>query len=657
MKRLCLPGIIIVMLMVLNGCGVKSYVVLSPPVELGFDQSKIDSLAAAYPDEDIIYSNYSETVEYGNTIIMDREVYAYFNTVEREYIIMDPTNEWHDRFGTYTNQYQKLQAVYLRVLYPDGSINIYSLEDCIVENLGDNRTHYKISYPNIVKGTIVQEGYQIREDFSQFNYHFTGMMDLDHNDPCQKSSFTMNLPTDASFSRKKVGEEEPFVKDKRTTDDGRTIVTYTAENLDSYVNESYSPYRKDNGLYIKYRINKLGMLDLSQSWEDVISYILKNIPTQKGKQFFYGTRFDDVVDSLTVDADTEVAKIRSIVNYLQDNIEITYDEIYDCGAKILNKGKANPYQFCGLAKLMLEQIGVNSNLIICHHPMNGYLDPLYADLQQYPLPGLRIGIDGEYQYSFPYFAYLKWNQIPADLSGQPAMLVTGSYDPANRITLPEAASEDNTVEEEYDITILDDGTLHVKQTLVAYGSSAYAFRKAWEKLENEEQDELMDNMLTWKNINIEDFSYEIANLEDMRKPLRYSFEYTVDNLMSIMMDEAVMQTSGLLEPASVKRYKIDADKRKNSIAIYEDEVYSKIIDIHAPEGWSLQSELADIDYSNEFGNIRATYRKDGNHLHIEQSRNLKRSFAPKEKYLDLLKLGGRRSKLIIPTLIFDIDLS
>ncbi len=657
MRRLYFPLLLLVMLLTLSGCMVKSYVVLNPPQEPGIDCTKIDSLVAEYPDDYALFSVRNRTVEYGSTVVMDREVFAYFETIENEYIILDPTNEYLNQFSLSFPGYQKLQSLYLRVLYPDGTVNAYTRDDCILERLSNGYLRYKISYPNIVKGAIIQEGYQIREDFTQNNYHFSSTVFLDIESPCLKSTFTMNLPQSAGFYRKKVAEEEPFVKTKKNVYPGRVVTSYTMENLEAYEKESYSPYRRESGRYIQYKISKLGSLDLSQTWDELFTSILESVPSHKGKKFFWGTRFDEIVDSLTVNEETKMAQIRNIVNYLQDNLELAWNGNQNIGTKILRSGEANPYQFCGVAKLMLAEIDVSSELIICHLPLYGYLDRSFVDLEQYPIPGLRIKLDGEYHYSFPYFAYLKWNQIPSDLSEQPAIVVSKPYEDAEKFTLPEAAAIDNIVEEEYEITIQEDGKLHVKQVLGAHGGSAYSLRNTWEELEAEEQDKMMDTFLTWKNINVEDFTYELTNLEKPREPLYITFEYTVDNLMSIMMDEAIMQTGGLLEPASIKRYKIDAEKRKNDIAIYEDEVYTKIIDIQAPEGWTLQSELKDVNFSNQFGEIQGTYRADGNHLHIEQTRKFKRSFAPKEKYSDLLKLGGKRSKLIIPTLIFDIDLS
>jgi hypothetical protein len=138
--------------------------------------------------------------------------------------------------------------------------------------------------------------------------------------------------------------------------------------------------------------------------------------------------------------------------------------------------------------------------------------------------------------------------------------------------------------------------------------------------------------------------------------LQIKLEYTIDNLVTVTPEEVIFQTGGLFSPSSTGgERKVDTSERRNPIRIYNDEQTNKNITVQYPASWQLSSTLADIQRSNDFGSVEGKYENSPGKLSIRQTRLLKQSSAPKEKFPELLELISRQSKLSIPTIIFKVN--
>lgn len=220
---------------------------------------------------------------------------------------------------------------------------------------------------------------------------------------------------------------------------------------------------------------------------------------------------------------------------------------------------------------------------------------------------------------------------------------------------PPGISEDNIITENYQIQIDEDGLMIVQEEKRMNGAVAYLYREMLVKKDKEELEEMMENILTYTDGDVNLKSHEIKNLEDYKKPLSITLEYEIDNLVMVTPEEVIFQTGGLFSPASIKKYKIDTDKRMNPIKIYFDQTYYKNIDITFPDNWTMQSQFEDINLENHFGSVDGKYSIEGNQFSVKQSRILKKSDEPKEKIMELLEISGKKSQIYISSIIFNVS--
>jgi hypothetical protein len=64
------------------------------------------------------------------------------------------------------------------------------------------------------------------------------------------------------------------------------------------------------------------------------------------------------------------------------------------------------------------------------------------------------------------------------------------------------------------------------------------------------------------------------------------------------------------------------------------------------------NNLKPVAFENEFGSIRGDYTVGDGRLFVDQGLRLRRMRAPREKFSEFVELSGGRSKLDIPTLVF-----
>ncbi|MBK7499428.1 MAG: hypothetical protein IPI19_10040 [Ignavibacteriales bacterium] len=210
----------------------------------------------------------------------------------------------------------------------------------------------------------------------------------------------------------------------------------------------------------------------------------------------------------------------------------------------------------------------------------------------------------------------------------------------------------NNLEENYNITIGQDGILNVKEVKTANGSFGYELREYLENRSEKEIEKDIREILTYTEGNIDVLNYEIVNKDNYKEPLIIKIEYTINNLVTITPEEILFQTGGLLSPSSKYKKRLDPKDRVNPIVIYFDQKFSKNIIINYPQDWTLLKEIQDINFNNEFGIIEGKYSYQTGLISIDQSSYMCKNKQPKEKIEDLLKISGSISELQVPVIVF-----
>ena len=655
----------LLIIVALSGCATSQRMLFLD--QISNDQSEFidtSSLLEDYAEYDAVYLKIDNSFEHETSTFEYGIPWKFTTIYDNKYMIVNPDNEVFTTFILNVPRNAKLGSVFVTATSPDGQYSKFQLADAVVEKNSDGGKNYKIIYPNVSKGTIIEEAYEIT--YSSF---FTSIplkhdIRLSLRQPCKKMNITYAYPDWWKVNVKKIAENDTLELIYRHDDKThKNLIEYKAIDIPAYKNEPFAPYFKEVNKYLQLKVMDLkashGYMTASKTWQELAReyehYTLR-------KDGFLSNRVKKTTKKVTNNCTTPYDKMVAIVNFVQDSISVADDGKIRNFAKILKEGKGDPFRITGLTMSMMKKADLEVEYLAIHDAREGYFDPEYIDYEQFTFPALMVTIENTEYFLFPFLKYLPVGHVPEYFADQTAMIIpdllhVDSYMlPTNVefLTIPSANSDDNNIIENYRIIIDEDGVMHVHEEKILNGTAAFALREIISDLDEEEMDEFMNEILTYTDGDVDVKSNEILNLDNYKKPLSLILEYEIDNLIMVTSEEVVFQTGGLFSPSSIKKYKIDTEERINPIKIYYDQKYFKNIDINFPENWSVQSKLEPIAMENEFGSITGNYKIDGNNLKVEQYRMLKKSNAPKEMIKELLKINGKTSQLYIPTIVFDV---
>lgn len=576
-----------------------------------------------------------------------------------KYVVLKPDEDWLSTFMFTVEKGTELVDLYAVMYTPEGEIKKYTIQDMRTTKLPNGDIEYKMAYPNVKKGTIIEEGWQILDDdiFSFENYN------IQSSQPIISTTMRLVYPSNFDSQIKKIGENKtlPLIT-AGWRDDGTTVLTYTSENLPGIKDEPYSPYYRDLGYYFVSKATRVNGWQLKKSeWSD-LSEVYKILT-----KFDYSDLNGVISDStakITKHCTGTLDKMDSIITWIQQNIKHNndlstasnnYSTYYGINyTRVLQSKLAFSGEINALARVMLKSAGIESDFVLLRDARMGYFDKDFVDFREFSFSAILAKIDGKTYLVFPSEPKIPTSYVPEFYQGQTAMQIssTGGYD---FITLSPANCGQSESIQQYKLNIKEDGVVSVNETKIFKGSQAFFIREYFKDVKDVDMPKQMKKLLTYSDGDVKLIKHTIKNQENYKEPLEVVLEYTIDNLVTVTPDEVIFQTGGLFAPGSQEKEKFETNKRYNPIRIYIDDRLEKDITINYPKTWKLITELNNSQDSSSFGSVGAIYSTDTNTLSINMERLLKPASEPKEKIQNLISLIGSKSKLNIPTLVFKIN--
>lgn len=614
----------------------------------------IEALAVEHEGEDGVFLNSILTIEHTFGL---PQVYAwdYISDRQLQYVVLDPEADWLTTQTVRVGEGGTLDGLYSRVTTPDGAVTIYTTEDAI-RNEEDGVTTYKFAYPTVERGTLIEESsrvsYKVGNDF------FPPLREdlrLQSGVPTQNLEVRYVYPASWGMQVKQI---RPRVIPELETipnynQSGKTMVRYVATDVPGYAEEEYAPYFKETGEYLELQVTGISAIGYSgpTSW-DAFADDFSDFAFRKGGLFSnpvktatqQAVRDESVSDSL---------KLVQIVRWVQDNIEVGRTDKNDLNT-VVSERKGNPLLICGLTQGMLDRVGIESQFLLIHPLQEGYFDQTFISASQFSIPAVGATVDGREYVVFPFLKGLPVTIVPAPFQGAMALRVTpdgfGGFQ-----TIPDVDVERYAVDNEYHVTVREDGQIEVEERQILRDIAAWSVRDGLKDLDEQELEDEIRERLTYNEGEIEDLQYEFVGLGEFGSPFEIQIRYTIPNLVTITPEEVIVQTAGLLSPASLSSTLIDLDDRQHPIRIYYDTQTNTRITLNYPASWTLATELEDVAQANRFGAVRGVYALSPGRIEAEQSVTLKEIQAPREDYADFLDLTGSRSGLFVPTLVFSLE--
>lgn len=621
------------------------------PVDLEYYEEK-------YGEYDGVYLNYESTIEHSG--VKDPmpyrigEKWTYTCVSTEKYIILNPEADW---LTTYTMTFDP-DTLFIRITSPDGISKRFGQEDLQVEEDENGYKTYKFVYPNVVKGTIVEVAYE-----DEFKIHPTiGYLFLDHGVllqryiPCEHLKFTFAYPDWWQVKTKRIGDKRdvPYTRNHLIENKKCTIV-YEKTDVPAFLPEPYCPFRKEAAVYLELMITDFAMGSGSYkhvaSWQELAKRFQKYALKKSGKR---SKSMEKIVRGIVENMKFPYDRLDAIIDYIYENIEVGDNQDAN-HSKILDKKEGDSYDITSLAQAMLKEAGLTAEYLLVHSAYDGYFDREYLASNQLSIPALRVPIDSVDYVIFPYYKDLPIAHTPEYFQCEMALVVTEDPSSSYFWQLPPGNKADNAVDENYTLTIDDQGTIIVTENRVFRGAEAYSMRKAFEDLKESELDDAIKEMLTYTTGDLEIDFYDIRNQDKYKEPLEIEIKYSIDNLVIVTPEEIIFQTGGLLSPISNKQVKLEKEGRLNPIKIAYDERHDKYVTINFPDNWEISTILNDHQQENKFGQLIRTFESSPGQLRMHQRLDLNKILAPKVDIGLLVEIAGRSSELNLPTIIFKVN--
>jgi len=605
-----------------------------------------------YPGEAAVYLKRKTTYEYTT----DKHI-----LYEGSYILLDPDNKNMASFNLNVQSGSKLKAVSIRLVNPDGQVQIFGLKDLRAEKASDGDISYKLAYPACVKGTLIEENYEVLVSYGGLTSYSNVFIPYTPAWPSEILETRIIYPKPEQIVYKNAGTSRSRLETTLDPKTKKQIVVFRDSSVTAFRDEPYSPYFKETADYSEFYLVFEKFTVYKQRWSEIASSFNK---FGADASSVFGLRVSSTSRKLTEGKTTEYEKAKAISDWVRDNIEpVNEYGVKDFDDVILTK-KGNVFIITGLVLELLRKAGIKADYLLVHDQDEGPFDRYYVAYKEFTTPAVQIHLEGRDVYSIPYLKILPFGFFPDQIQGQPAMVVRsvsggkGKKEPAfsdpDFITLPVQAGDQNRINEEYRIDVDSAGVIRVKEIKSLSGSMAIYARNQLKQAKESELGEKLKSFLTYTQGEVQISNQKIENLESPDSTLRLTLEYSISNLITVTPEEIIFQTGGLLSPASIKRYLVDDNNRHAPISIKADELYVKNITIKVPESWELVSDLKNRTLQNQFGTFNSTAESGIGFLKIRQERRLIRSAGDRNEFKALVDLTGSKSAFSVPNIIFKI---
>jgi hypothetical protein len=648
--------IVLPLALCLAGCAQSSRMTFltAPSVDVR-DTVNVKAYEEKYGTYDGVFLFVDNTIEHAGNESRLSDFFTswnYYYVLHEKYILLNPDNVLLSTFTLNTANIENVGNLFLQATYPDGQVTRWSQKDLVLTKDPDGYVRYKFIYPRVVKGTIIEEGYELNYRIGMQRPPLAHDISLQYTIPCERLRFRYAHPNWWNIKVKKLADSLPpaytIVQDSAHN---KCILKAELNNLSAVVSEPYAPYFKEVGQYLKFMISKLQMgtfyFERPSTWKDYVKEYQSYLLDRDG---FLSMKVSDTTKYLVDDISDPLKKLSSIISYLQNTVTPVQDREDRDFADVLKQKKGNAYVITGLAYSMLKKAGLEPSYLLIHSAMEGTFDSAYVSFDQLSIPAIRVEIAGKQYVVFPYRKDLSLGQVQQDYTDQPA-LVLGTEGTYSITKVSAGTSIENKEIENYEITVSEEGTTTVKETRTFYGMMAYMMRELLSAVKADDQEKFFKKMFTYEEENTKFVSHAVENQKDYRMPLRLTAEYSLENFVTITPEEVLFRTSGLLSPVTIKDFQIEDKDRCNPISIRFDEDIMRDVNIHFPKSWKLKTTIPLDSIENRFGYLRSHVEQQEGLLHIEQRRHLKKSNAQKELINELADLTGRKKQTIVPTII------
>lgn len=578
--------------------------------------------------------------------------YALRYSLLRRYVVIDPTHRETSSFSWTLPKHWRFTNVELRVLPPNGPVRRFTLASLQVEEAGEGAYRYKLVYPRVQAGTVVEERVvalldDVLKHGDRYRHHA-----LSADVPIGRIEHHIFYPRSWVLQAKRL-RESPLPLRVVRPDGERYHASCVLRNLPGLPDEPFSPPRRQDGRYWAVRVQYVE-IDRVPSyaparWKELAEIFMRHVITNEA---LFRSSVAKVTERLVAGKSQPRERLAALVRFAQDELRVDDEHQDRTFAEILEQRRGTPSQISALVALMARRAGLAADFALLHSALDGSFDPAFVSAKELDTPAVVVAVSSAAPLVvLPYLRHLAPGQLPWWIQGQAAlaMPLAGSI---RWWRVPVAPGEGDRREETFEVTIDGGGDVSVKETHRLHGIAGWALRR---KLADLRDQELRRKL--WQGRSV-DAAQQLApprarHLLDSGRPLELHYRYRLDSACTATPQKVLFRPAGLLEPKGRYAYEADPKTRLRPVFLGSRRQRRREVRLHFPREWRLGTLPRVRRLSNGYGTMELRYdAKKPGLLRIVHELRLERGTHPASSIGELLDLLGGKDRLRIPPLVF-----
>ncbi|MEO9513363.1 MAG: transglutaminase domain-containing protein [Flavobacteriaceae bacterium] len=446
-----------------------------------------------------------------------------------------------------------------------------------------NYNQVKFTLPNVKAGSIIEFSYKITSPFIWNIDEFRFQYDI----PVKRMEAEIRTPKGFNFKQTFKGYYNVYPKTSTKRDhriDMNVVINeYVINNMPAMKAENYvdniNNYRS-GVIYELVSVELPGYFkSYSQSWADVAKTIGSSDDYKN--QLDKTRSFDDEVDAIIGDSATEIDKMKSIFEYIKDNITwngVDGKYFYYGLKKTLKEKKGNAADINLLLVAMLRYAGINANPVIISTKEN--LIPFFPTIDRLNYVLAYAVIDDKQYFMDATEEFSNLNVLPIKDYNWKGILIDNNKKVWKQIDILSPGNSSSLYA--MNISLNEDGSEEGSCKSRFDKHSALQFRK---KYKGQDMDDyLAEKESRYSGIEID--NYEVKNTDTYQGNVNESFNFYNDSGADLINDKLYVKPLGFL---SMDENPFKSEKREYPIDFGYPIKDMYMVSLNIPEGYKVES--------------------------------------------------------------------
>ncbi len=518
------------------------------------------------------------------------------------------------------------------VISPEGKKRGVGKENIKKIDLTDRYSRYRIAFPGLEAGSIIEIKETVKSDYPILS----GAWDFAEEVPTLRSQLVFRVPkgTNAMFNFM----PKAAMKNPDPIQDGKyDVYNVTLENVPPYIDEMYMLPDNIGNPTIYYHVWMISNNDLaaalgvdpgmlggepySMNWKDVAEMLGYYFDPETWEDDEESSGYRAIIENdmtrFRSGFDITEEKFNELLSWFRSEFEAVDDDLFYFSMnpeESFKLRKGGPFELAYVLRYILDQIGVNTNVILVRDADKGLVNRNMPSFAAFTHPLLKVDMMGKELWLDPFSHFCRVDQIPWQCRGIEAMRLLP--DGTGKFTLISLTGAEDNCFGNMDETVLDaEGNLAGTTEITISGQHLLDLRRDIDEDDPDKFDEALKKKL--KEVYPDIFNEESLEIvENGKDELRAKFSYLIPSFADVAGGYMNIDFSNW-HSTSVERV-FRTDTRTCDIQFPFLEMDRSSVRIVLPAGAVVEEIPAVEEMSGDYFSYSRNVRVDGNVVTFER---------------------------------------